>query len=96
MTSPNSNNTPLEKNVSTLKEMISRCCKRVEIGCAVLPKPLLDPDVDEDEFDARSNTLMSGSREGVAPKRPESADLGTLIALGSMYSQWICYFPFLF
>ena len=84
MTSPNSNNTPLEHESSTLKEMVSRCCKRVEIGCAVLPKPLLDPDVDEDEFDAPPNASMSGSREGVAPKLPESTDLGTLMALGSM------------
>ena len=73
MTSPINNNDPVVQNETTLKELISRSCKRVEIGCAVLPKPLLDPDVDEDEFDGAS----SRSREGVAPEPPELAELST-------------------
>ena len=42
----------------SLKEVLAKACKKVHIGTAVLPKPLLSPDVDEQD----------DNREGVAPE----------------------------
>jgi hypothetical protein len=47
----------------SLKEVLAQACKHINIGTAVLPKPLLNPDVDEFPLDE------SDSRESVAPER---------------------------
>jgi endo-1,4-beta-xylanase len=47
----------------SLKEVLAKACKKIDIGTAVLPKPLLNPDVDEMEFDVGEN------HEGVAPEQ---------------------------
>ena len=65
-------NDPLAQEEITLKELTFRACKEIDIGAAVLPKPLLDPDVDEEEFEAPPST-PTANREGVAPERPASA-----------------------
>jgi hypothetical protein len=48
----------------SLKEVLRKACRRVHIGTAVLPKPLLCHDVDEDD--------LGSSREGVAPEQSVS------------------------
>lgn len=42
---------PDESDGLTLKEVARQACKLVDIGCAVLPKPLFQFDVDEVEQD---------------------------------------------
>jgi hypothetical protein len=60
---------------ATLKELLFRGCKRVDLGAAVLPKPLFSPDVDEEDFDLKDgggtvgSTDYAQSREGVAPEQ---------------------------
>jgi hypothetical protein len=46
----------------SLREVLSQACKKVDLGAAVLPKPLLNPDVDEIVMDGEES-----SREGRAP-----------------------------
>jgi hypothetical protein len=49
----------------TLKQVLAKACRKIDLGAAVLPKPLLLPDVDElpdDDDDA------DGLREGVVPE----------------------------
>lgn len=45
----------------SLREVLQKACKHIDIGTAVLPKPLLSYDVDEDD--------LGGSREGMAPEK---------------------------
>lgn len=54
----------------SLKEVLAKACKKIDIGAAVLPKPLLNPDVDEMEFDVGEN------HEGVAPEQTFSKTTG--------------------
>ena len=47
----------------TLKQVLAKACRKIDFGAAVLPKPLLLPDIDEfpDDDD-------DGLREGVVPE----------------------------
>lgn len=47
----------------SLKEVLAKACKKIDIGAAVLPKPLLNPDVDE------IATAAGENHEGVAPEK---------------------------
>lgn len=49
----------------SLKEVLAKACKKIDIGAAVLPKPLLNPDVDEIDFDPGDGS----THEGVAPEQ---------------------------
>lgn len=54
----------------TLREVLDHACKRIDLGAAVLPKPLLNPDildeipVGEENYD---ESLENSLREGIAP-----------------------------
>ena len=50
----------------SLREVLQKACKHVDIGAAVLPKALLCPDIDEHD---------TGSREGVAPEETVSTSV---------------------
>ena len=57
----------------TLKQVLSRACKQIDLGAAVMPKPLLLPDVDEheDEIDGKDHEaggVLKGRK--VAPVEP--------------------------
>jgi hypothetical protein len=47
----------------TLKQVLAKACRKIDLGAAVLPKPLLLPDIDEfpDDDD-------NGLREGMVPE----------------------------
>jgi hypothetical protein len=49
----------------TLKQVLAKACRKIDLGAAVLPKPLLLPDVDEFPDDDEDD---DGLREGVVPE----------------------------
>jgi endo-1,4-beta-xylanase len=60
----------------SLREVLEKACKRIDLGSAVIPKALLNPDVDElpldmlnedDDEDGQLLDVVSALREGVAP-----------------------------
>ena len=52
----------------SLRQIADRCCKRVHIGAAVLPKPLFVPDWDDDDDDDDDDGNRGG-RDGDGGKR---------------------------
>ena len=58
----------------SLREVLQKACKHVDIGAAVLPKALLCPDIDEHDM---------GSREGVAQEETVSNLLRKILNLAT-------------
>lgn len=57
--------TEIDAELATLRETAARCCRKVHIGAAVLPKPLFVPDHDDTlvAADDKNGTDMEGVRE---------------------------------
>jgi hypothetical protein len=75
----------------TLKQVLAKACRKIDLGAAVLPKPLLLPDVDEftddddnininDNDNINDNKNNNGLREGVVPERFQAANEPTRYA----------------
>lgn len=62
-------NYPDESDGLTLKEVVDRACKPLDIGCAVLPKPLFQLDVDEIQEHEENDNDVGGQSDS-----PKAAD----------------------
>ena len=51
----------------TLTQVLAKACRKIDLGAAVLPKPLLLPDIDEFPDDGGADD-DDGLREGVVPE----------------------------